>query len=88
MTRKQIEKYIRNELGSKPRHDCQALAEAINEIAEEVNFDSYRLMQLLLENRPISALCTHSYGFHTANGRSLIEGMQNKYYKYGNKSIN
>ena len=88
MTRKQIEKYITNELGSEPRHDCQALAEAINEIAEEVNFDSYRLMQLLLENRPISALCTHSYGFHTANGRSLIEGMQNKYYKYGNKSIN
>ena len=88
MTREQIEKYIRNELGSEPRHDCQALAEAINEIAEEVNFDSYRLMQLLLENRPISALHTHSYGFHTANGRSLIEGMQNKYYEYGNKSIN
>jgi replication initiation and membrane attachment protein DnaB len=88
MTRKQIEKYIRNELGSEPRHDCRALAEAINEIAEEVNFDSYRLMQLLLENRPIDALYTHSYGFHTAQGRSLIEGMQNKYYKYGNKSTN
>ena len=84
MTREQIENYIINELGSEPRHDCQALAEAINEISEEVDFDSYRLMQLLLENRPIDALHTHSYGFHTANGRSLIQGIQSKYYEYVN----
>ena len=84
MTKEQIENYITNELSSEPRHDCEALADAINEIAEEVDFDSYRLMQLLLENRPIDALHTHSYGFHTANGRSLIEGIQNKYYEYVN----
>jgi hypothetical protein len=84
MTKEQIEKYITDELGSEPRHDCEALASAINEIAEEVDFDSYRLMQLLLENKPIDALHTHSYGFHTANGRSLIEGIQNKYYEYVN----
>jgi hypothetical protein len=84
MTREQIENYITNELGSKPRHDCEALAGAINEIAEEVDFDSYRLMQLLLENRPIDALHTHSCGFHTSSGRSLIEGMQSKYYEYVN----
>jgi replication initiation and membrane attachment protein DnaB len=84
MTREQIENYIINELGSEPRHDCQALAKAINEISEEVDFDSYRLMQLLLENKPIDALHTHSYGFHTANGRSLIQGIQSKYYEYVN----
>ena len=84
MTKEQIEKYITGELGGEPRHDCEALANAINDIAEEVDFDSYRLMQLLLENRPIDALMTHSYGFHTANGRSLIDGMQNKYYRYVN----
>jgi len=84
MTREQIENYIINELGSEPRHDCQALARAINEISEEVDFDSYRLMQLLLENKPIDALHTHSYGFHTANGRSLIQGIQSKYYEYVN----
>ena len=84
MTKEQIEKYITDELGGEPRHDCKALASAINEIAEEVDFDSYRLMQLLLENKPIDALHTHSYGFHTANGRSLIEGIQNKYYEYVN----
>ncbi len=80
ITGEQIENYIINELDSKPRHNCMALAEAINHIADEVDYDSFALMQLLLENKPIDALHTHSYGFHTANGRSLIEGMQNAYY--------
>ena len=81
MTGEQIENYIRKELGSEPKHNCEALAEAINHIADEVDYDSFALMQLLLENKPIDALHTHSYGFHTRNGRSLIEGMQNVYYK-------
>ena len=38
-------------------------------------------MQLLLENKPISKLMTHSYGFHTHGGRELIEGMKNYYYE-------
>ena len=80
MTGEQIENYIRQELNSEPKHNCEALAEAINHIAEEVDYDSFALMQLLLENKPIDALHTHSYGFHTSNGRSLIEGMQNAYY--------
>jgi len=81
VTGEQIKDYIINELDSMPRHNCEALAVAINHIADEVEYDSFALMQLLLENRPIDALHTHSYGFHTANGRSLIEGMQNTYYE-------
>ena len=81
ITAEQIENYIVNELGCKPRHKLEALAVAINHIADEVDYDSFALMQLLLENKPIDALHTHSYGFHTANGRSLIEGMQNVYYE-------
>ena len=80
MTGEQIENYIINELDSTPRHNCEALAEAINHIANEVEYDAFALLQLLLENKPIDALHRHSYGFHTANGRSLIEGMQNAYY--------
>ena len=82
MTGEQIENYITTQLECKPRHDCEALAEAINHIAEEVDHDAFELMRLLIENKPIDALHTHSYGFHTANGRSLIEGMQSKYYEY------
>ena len=81
ITGEQIEDYIINELDSMPRHNCEALAVAINHIADEVEYDSFALMQLLLENRPINALHTHSYGFHTSNGRSLIEGMINTYHE-------
>ena len=81
ITGEQIENYIINELDSKPRHNCMALAEAINHIADEVEYDSFALMQLLLENKPIDALHTHSYGFHTSNGRSIIEAIQNTYYE-------
>ena len=81
ITGEQIEDYIINELDSRPRHNCMALAEAINHIADEVEYDSFALMQLLLENKPIDALHTHSYGFHTANGRSLIDGMINTYHE-------
>ena len=86
MTGEQIENYIINELDSKPRHNCEALAEAINHIANEVEYDSFALMQLLLENKPKDALWTHSYGFHTANGREIINGIQNKYYEYESAS--
>ena len=86
ITGEQIENYIINELDSKPRHNCMALAEAINHIAEEVDYDSFALMQLLLENKPIDALHTHSYGFHTANGRGIINRITDYYYEY--KSTN
>ena len=84
MTTEQVEKYITEDLGMTPRHNCEALACAINDISTEVDYDSYELMQLLLENRPIDGLHTHSYGFHTANGRSLIDGMVNLYNEYEN----
>ena len=80
MTGEQVENYIIKELDSEPRHNCEALAEAINYVAGKVEFDSFRLMQLLLENKPIHALHTHSYGFHTWQGRELIEGMQSAYH--------
>ena len=86
MTGEQIENYIRQELDSEPRHDVYALADAINDIADEIEFDSFQIMRLLLENVEIPALHTHSYGFHTANGRQIINGIQNKYYEYKSTS--
>ena len=74
--------YIQDDLNSEPRHNCEALAEAINDISRELEFDSFRIMQLLLENKPIDALHTHSYGFHTANGREIINRIKSKYYEY------
>lgn len=86
MTGKQVEKYIMRDLGFIPRHDCYALADAITDIAMELDHDECELMYLLLENRPIGALYTHSYGFHTANGREIINNLQHKYYEYESAS--
>jgi len=82
MTALQIEKYIKEDLGMTPRHDCYALAQAVTDIAEELEHDECDLLYLLLENRPIDALHTHSYTFHTANGRHIIDTLKEKYYEY------
>ena len=82
MTAKQIESYIKTELSSNPRHDCKSLSKAINDVSRELEFDSFRIMQLLLENKPIDALHTHSYGFQTANGREIINTLIDKYHEY------
>ena len=87
MTEKQVEKYIREDLGYEPRHNCKALAVAVTMMAEELEHDEAELLYLLLENRPIDALHTHSYGFHTRNGRHIIETMKEYYYEEINMEI-
>ena len=82
MTGEQVEKYIREDLGMEPRHDCMALADAITDVSLDMDYDECELMYLLLENRPIDALNTHSYGFHTSNGRGIIERIKSYYYEY------
>ena len=74
--------YIQDNLNSEPRHNCESLAKAINDVSRELEFDSFRIMQLLLENKHIDALHTHSYGFHTANGREIINRIKEYYYEY------
>ena len=82
MKGKEVEKYIMRDLGFIPSHDCEALAAAITDMAEEIDANEQELMELLLNNKPINSLMTHSYGFHTANGRYIIETIKEKYYEY------
>ena len=82
MTGKKVEGYIKYTLQMTPRHDCDALAQAVTDMAEELDYDECELLYLLLENRPITDLHTHSYGFHTANGRHIVESIKEKYYEY------
>ncbi len=86
MTGKKVEGYIKYTLQMTPRHDCDALAQAVTDMAVELEYDESELLFLLLENRPIVDLHTHSYGFHTANGRHIIQTLQNKYYEYESAS--
>ena len=86
MTEKQVRGYIKYTLQMTPRHDCHALAEAVSDVAYELDHDECELLYLLLENRPIDAIHTHSYGFHTANGREIINRLKEKYYEYESAS--
>ena len=81
ITENQLINYIEDDLNSTPRHNTMALVEAINYVSDESDIDSIDLMELLLNNKPIAGQNTHSYGFHTWQGRELIEGMQNAYYE-------
>ena len=84
MTATQITNYLVNEYGE-CRHDAFAMAAAINYIAEDLEYEKkWDLFHLLVENKPIKRLMTHSYGFHTSSGRAIIESIQEKYYEYTN----
>ena len=82
MTENQVKNYFEYDLEMEPRHCTKALAKAITNMAKEIDADECELLYLLLENRPINSLMTHSYGFHTANGRHIIETIKEKYYEY------
>ena len=81
MRAKQVKDYIEECLQQTPRHDCSALAKAITKASKKFNQDEFDMMYLLLENSPIDSF-THSYGFHTAYGRELINTMQDYYYEF------
>lgn len=81
MRAKQVKDYIEECLQQTPRHDCSALAKAITKSSKQFNENEFDMMYLLLENSPINSY-THSYGFHTAYGRELINTMQDYYYKF------
>jgi len=82
MTATQIKIYL-TEIYGECRHDAYAMAEAINDIAEDLEYDNeWDLFHLLVENKPINRLMTHSYGFHTSGGRAIIQSIKSKYYEY------
>ena len=82
MTATQIKTYLENEYGE-CKHDAYALSEAINQTQQDMDYeDEWDLFHLLIENTPIKRLMTHSYGFHTANGRGIINRIQSYYYEY------
>jgi hypothetical protein len=88
LTKKKVESYITERSGEELRHCPDAIANACNEMMRKFNnefngeLDAKDLMKLLFFNDPIPSLHTHSYGFHTATGRNIIETLKMKYYEY------
>jgi len=85
ITIKSLKNYFKNDLEMTPRHNLKSCKLAFNKLNKELEIDVLDLVYLIFENRPINNLNTHSYGFHTANGRSIIETFQNYYYDFENK---
>jgi len=84
-TIKQLNNYFNNDLQISCKHNLKALKYAFNELNKDIKIDIIELIYLIFENRPIKSLYTHSYNFHTRNGRYIIDTFKNLYYSYDNK---
>tara|TARA_R100001463_G_scaffold771_1_gene3562 strand:- start:771 stop:1052 length:282 start_codon:yes stop_codon:yes gene_type:complete len=89
LTSKKVKQYMEWRTDEELRHCPKAIAKACNDLFQkyhgEFGKDSVEakdLMKLLFFNDPIPSLHTHSYGFHTATGRNIIETLKMKYYEY------
>ena len=79
MTETEISDYLINNY-EECRHNSEAMADAINETSENLDYENeWDLFHLLVENKPIPELHTHSYGFHTENGRNILKEIMSLY---------
>ena len=89
LTTKKVIDYMSNRTDENIRHCPEAIAAACNDMAED-NYGNHfakaaepmDYMKLLFFNDPIKGLFTHSYGFHTATGRAIIEQLKSRYYEH------
>ena len=87
ITSKQVKDYISSRTDNEIHHCTEGLAAACNRAAIRFNHDNaLDLLKLLCFNDYIPSLHTHSYSFHTANGRNIIQTLQSYYYEYKSTS--
>ena len=88
LTSKKVRDYMSYRTPDPLIHCPDCIAAACNDMYEEFKHDEFisikplDLMRLLFFNDPIPTLHTHSYGFHTATGRAIIQQLQSRYYEY------
>ncbi len=87
LTTKKVEDYFAWRAGEELRHCPDCIAAACNDSSMIFNYDAKELMKLVFFNDPIPALHTHSYGFHTASGRNIIQTIQEYYHEYRNLEL-
>ena len=85
LTSKKVKEYMKYRTDEKLKQCPDCIAEACNDVAIKFNHhDPLAFMRLLFFNDPIPGLYSHSYGFHTANGRGIIDTIIGYYYEYKN----
>ena len=78
---KEILKYVEDE-GWELKHDVDALAFAAEKTANLFSdIEPMRVIKFMLGDIPIGGF-THSYGFHTREGRAMREFFGTKYNEY------
>ena len=89
LTAKKVKDYMSYRTSEGIRHCPKAIAKACNQTANEYADTDFAktaepldYMRLLFFNDPIKGMFTHSYGFHTATGRAIIERLKALYYEY------
>ena len=82
LTSKQVKDYMAWRTDEEFRQCPEAIATACNDIAEEYSHNAKDLLKLLFFKDPIPLLHTHSYGFHTATGRHIIETLKQYYHEH------
>jgi len=79
---KEILKYVKDE-GWELKHDVDALAFAAEKTANLFSdIEPMEVIKFMLGDVPIKGYFTHSYGFHTREGRAMREFFGTKYYEY------
>ena len=78
---KKILKYAQDE-GWTLTHDVDALSFAAEETAMRCNAEPMSIIKFMLGDVPIAGHYTHSYGFHTREGRGIRAFFSTKYYEY------
>ena len=89
LTSKKVKDYMSYRTDEELKQCPEAIAAACNDMADEYSHTEFGkaaepkdYMRLLFFNDPIKGMFTHSYGFHTATGREIIEQLKEKYYEH------
>jgi len=82
LTTNKVKTYMASRSDQKLRQNPEHIAIACNEACYEFSHDNaLDMLKLLCFNDPIPSLHTHSYSFHTASGRNIINTIQEYYYE-------
>ena len=80
LTQKFAENYIYYNYGYL-KHDIKQIVKASRETAKKYNCKPLEIFFFIIDDEPIKKLYTHSYGFHTSEGREVKQIFKNNYYE-------
>jgi len=80
LTQKFAENYIYYNYGYL-KHDIKQIVKASRETAKKYNCSPLDIFFFIIDDEQIRKLYTHSYGFHTSEGREVKQTFRNNYYE-------